>query len=145
MMRVAILVAAFTLAVSCSDATAPLVGARYALQSIGGDALPTNSVVNSGVMIIADTITFLEMSESGGRVEHRQTAQLPEPEPAIVRSVFEEEFTRAGDALGFLPNPCPANANCAFIPHHARFSADTLVMSYESDLVRSGHRYRRVP
>ena len=135
-------VAVLTIA-SCSDATEPsLVGVQYALETIGGDALPTNSIVNSNVIIVADTITFLEMSETTGRVQHRQTATLPNPEPATVRSVFEESFTRSGNSLGFVPS-CGPFGNCVFFPHHGLFDGDELIVTYESDIVRT-QRYRRL-
>jgi hypothetical protein len=140
---VTLLAASIFVAGACADSFSPFVGQRYALVSLGGEALPTSPMVGGDVIMVADTVTFVAMSASAGRLAHRQTARLTNPEPAIIHSTFEEEFTRAGDALGFIEPLCPPNALCAFIPHHARFSSDTLVITYESDRVRQ-QRFLRI-
>jgi len=142
--RITALLAAIVLAGACSESLSPITGQRYVLDSIGGESLPTNSMVGGDVLMVADTITITQSSVSTGTLEHRQTAQLTNPEPAVIHSNFSEEFTRTGNSLGFAQPPCPPGALCViFIPHHALLDGDSLVMRYESDRVRP-QRFRRI-
>jgi hypothetical protein len=127
------------LALACGDLLSPGRGDRYVLTTVGGEALPAPEAPNSPLTIVADTIAFVEITRSGGRLRHRTVVA----HSGISETwSFERAFRWEGDVLSFT-RMCPINGLCAFNSYQARIEGSQLRITYPS--IYPDHVYDRLP